>query len=145
MSARGRTAPEAAICEGWTEGVRYFIGSPMVGKARLDDLLHFACSRYIPSAEIISLLLQHGANPNSRDHLKRTPLHNLILHSNRGLNLRPEALQALLQQPGLQIDAKDAAGNAPSHYASSRSVLQALADHGAQISAARLATPCAVM
>lgn len=78
--------------------------------------LHLACSsistivgRYkacrFPSPELVEMLLEVGADPNSRDNLGNTPLH--LAASNQPC---PPALVQVLLARGAHLDARDATG-----------------------------------
>ncbi|MDR2200629.1 MAG: ankyrin repeat domain-containing protein [Puniceicoccales bacterium] len=58
--------------------------------------------------EFVSILLEHGANPNTADAESQwTPLHWAAHKANR------EAVKLLLEQPGIEVNAKDNYGLTP--------------------------------
>ncbi len=63
--------------------------------------------------EIIKLLLEHGADADSRDSSGRNPL--MLCHSN------PEMVKLLIEH-GADVNARDTDGNTPLHYAAEASV-----------------------
>jgi len=76
-------------------------------------------------------LLQSGANPNKRDHLKQTPLHKAAYHGH-------VEMAKLLLEKGAQIDAIDWSGRTPLHAAVSNDrviIIRLLIDRGADVDA----------
>ena len=79
-----------------------------------------------PSAEVVQLLLDHGADPNFRGDWKRTAL----MHANTAAKV------TLLLAKGAEIDAKDEYGKTALMHAASRgaaAVVSALLDGGASV------------
>jgi hypothetical protein len=68
--------------------------------------------------QVVRLLLEHGANPNTRDNKCRTPLHHAS--SSSGELSRPLRLEIarILLAHGADVDAKDDEGRTPFQVAS---------------------------
>ncbi|CAG0894443.1 unnamed protein product [Cyprideis torosa] len=85
--------------------------------------LHYATDADLQS--VLEVLLKHGANPNiAEDEFNTCPLHRV----------KSSATAELLIQYKADVNAKDAKGRAPLHYATdadSQSVLEVLLKHGA--------------
>jgi ankyrin repeat protein len=72
--------------------------------------LHVATYNTQYTNEVVNILLKNGANPNSKDILKRTPLH---------LSRWADASKALVNA-GATVDARDKDGRTPLHYVSEK-------------------------
>ena len=102
---------EAAVPEpGSNKNMGYYV----IGEATT------ALHSYVCDPEVVALLLQHGANPNVRDFLKRTALHAAILYQGTF------AVKALLALSNIDVNAEDFKGETPLHYQSAMGVLPTL-------------------
>eukprot|EP00163_Fabomonas_tropica_P030734 TRINITY_DN7081_c0_g1_i2.p1 TRINITY_DN7081_c0_g1~~TRINITY_DN7081_c0_g1_i2.p1 ORF type:complete len:1308 (+),score=122.01 TRINITY_DN7081_c0_g1_i2:275-4198(+) len=75
--------------------------------------LHVGCNHPEQPLSLVLMLLEEGANPRARDHMKRTPLH---LAAASGLK---DVVQVLLNYD-LNMDATDRSGDSPLNYAAMR-------------------------
>jgi ankyrin repeat protein len=88
--------------------------------------LHLASSKW--SAEIVGLLIRHGADINAQNMNLSTPLH-LAASSHRALK---GTIVRLLLRHGANVDAKDREGRTPLEIASSEGntwIAKLLSDH----------------
>ncbi|ELU10545.1 hypothetical protein CAPTEDRAFT_104768, partial [Capitella teleta] len=76
-----------------------------------DTLLHWAA--YKGNVDISELLLRHGADPNQRNDVSNSPLHDAVLNETKDqLNV-----VKLLIQNGAHVNEKGMNGATPLHYA----------------------------
>ena len=75
--------------------------------------------------EIISLLVEAGADPNAQNVIKETPLHFAGFNENGAGNVRA------LVKHGAKLDARDEDGSTPLHDANGAATTQAMLDAGA--------------
>jgi len=97
---------------GSRETVEYFLsleGEDVAEKIDLNILLHRAAA--YNGVDVVQLLLEKGANVNSRDSSGRTPLGNAVRYYMNRLVMK------FLIENGANVNSKDNEGQTPMHYA----------------------------
>lgn len=108
------------------EALVYLINNKIVDPKCLPlNALHMCV---LDAPEIAKILLEYGADPNSFDSHRRTPLMEL---ARRELSRYEELIQVLLDH-GADINAKDDSGKRALNYATSKEMIQFLKSHGAK-------------
>ncbi|KAF9242323.1 ankyrin repeat-containing domain protein [Melanogaster broomeanus] len=133
----GDTVLHLAIQSGNLGVVEYLLD---LGCALPTDALHSAIVTIEPETlQMIKLLIDHGASVQSRSHCGDNFLHSVLKAHVEGLDYCLDIFRHVLALDGCDINALDAFGKAPLHYAVAAEdfspCVQLLLDKGAQIPA----------